>query len=111
MSENKKDFLPYTKDGNLYVFELNGKSYGFKKLTWGEKNRVMKISQTITHDGQLQFDMAEFNTNLVLATLKKAPFAISKQSINEYPDSKLMDNVLSIATQMNIADPIKIQNL
>lgn len=98
--------------GNLYVGKIDGKEFGFKKLTWGEKNKVLSISQKINpQTGQLMFDMEMFNINLLLATVKKAPFNISKEGFENYPDAKLIDKLLSIATQMNIADQVTIQNL
>ena len=112
MSENKdKNKLELKLQGNLYVGEIDGKEFGFRKITWGEKNKIISISQRINPNGQPSFDMSEFNINLILATVKKAPFALSKESLESYPDAKLIDKLLSVATQMNIADPVDIQNL
>ncbi len=98
------------KEG-LWFCTIDNKEFGFKKLTWGEKNKVVSISQKMMPNGQLMFDMEAFNVNLLLATLKRAPFGLSKEAIEGHQDAKLMDKLLSIATQMNIADPVTIQNL
>jgi hypothetical protein len=97
--------------GNLWIYKVEGKEFGFKKLTWGEKNKVIAISQKLSPNGVLTFDMESFNVNLLLAALKKAPFAINRETLENYPDAKLIDTLHSIATQMNIADPIQIKNL
>jgi hypothetical protein len=96
--------------GNLMVCKIDEKEYGFKKLTWGEKNKVISISQRLMPNGQMMFDMEAFNINLMLATLKKAPFNITKESI-ENSDAKVMDTLHTIATKLNIADPVTIENL
>ncbi len=112
MSEKEnKNIIELKKDGNLWTCQVEGKEFGFKKLTWGEKNKIMEISQKQRNDGQLYFSVADFNINLLLGTLKKAPFGISKESIENYPDAKLIDILLKIATDMNIASPPEIQNL
>ena len=99
------------KDG-LYCTTIQGKSFAFKKLTWGEKNKVISISQKINPlNGSFMFDIETFNVNLLLATVKKAPFNLSREGFETYPDAKLVDTLLEIATKMNLADPVKIQNL
>ncbi len=109
MSEPKK--IELKSQGNLWICEIDGKEFGFKKLTWGEKNKLVSISQRLMPNGQLTFDMETFNVNLLLAAVKKAPFPLNKESFENYPDAKLIDRLHSIATQMNIADPVTIQNL
>lgn len=99
------------KDGNLWVCQIEGKEFGFKKLTWGEKNKIVEISQRLMPNGQLAFNVADFNVNLLLGALKKAPFGINKESLESYPDAKLIDILLKVATEMNIADLPEIQNL
>ena len=110
MSENKKT-IELKKDGNLWVCTIEGKDFGFKKLTWGEKNKIMDISQRMGPNGSLTFSVADFNINLLLGTLKKSPFAVSKESIEAYPDAKLIDILLKISTDMNIASLPEVQNL
>jgi hypothetical protein len=110
MSENKPKLELKPKDG-LWFGTIDGKEFGFKKLTWGEKNQVMAISQKMMPNGQLTFDLSTFNVNLLLATVKKAPFNLSKEGFENYPDAKLIDKLLSIATQMNIAEQVEVQNL
>ncbi len=110
MSENKKT-IELKKDGNLWTCQIEGKEFAFRKLTWGEKNKITEISQKIRPDGQFVFSISDFNVNLLLATLKKAPFAINKGGLESYPDAKLIDILLKIATDMNIASLPEIQNL
>ncbi len=105
------DKIELKKDGNLWVCRIEGKEYGFRKLTWGEKNKIIEISQKMGPNGQLYFSIAEFNLNLLLGTLKKAPFQVSKESVENYPDAKIIDICLKISTDMNIASPPEIQNL
>jgi hypothetical protein len=105
------DKIELKKDGNLWVCKIEDKEYGFRKLTWGEKNKITEISQKIGPNGQPYFSMAEFNVNFLLGTLKKAPFQITRESLEAYPDAKIIDICLKIATDMNIASPPEIQNL
>lgn len=111
MLNEQKNKIDLKLVNGLFIGNVDGKELGFKKLSWGEKNKVVSISQKMTQNGTLLFDIETFNTNLILACLKKAPFPISKESIENYPDALLMDKVLSICTQMNIADQVQIQNL
>ena len=107
----EKDKIELKKEGNLWVCQIEGKEFGFRKLTWGEKNKITEISQKVGPNGQLYFSLSEFNVNLVLGTLKKAPFPITRESLESYPDAKLIDICLNIATDMNLASPREIQNL
>ena len=70
----------------------------------------MTISTRLTPTGESQFNIALFNTNMLLATLKKAPFAINKETL-ERGDPKLIDQLLAITTELNLLKPKKIQNL
>jgi hypothetical protein len=115
MSEEKtikEEIIELKPEGNLLVCKINGETFGFRKLTWGEKNKIMEISQKMSPiDGKLDFNVFDFNINLLLATLKKAPFNVNKQTLESYPDAKLIDILLQITTDLNIVGKQKIQNL
>lgn len=113
LSESEKEVIvvkPPKDEGGLWTCSINGKEYGFRKWTWGEKNKVISISMRITPDGTSTFDPALFNVNMLLATLKKAPFQVNKE-ILESSDNKLIDRLLRITTKLNLLEPIEIQNL
>jgi len=112
MTEEKQkgNVIELKKEGNLWIWEHEGKEYGIRKWTWGEKNRVMSISTTLRGDGEERFDVAKFNINMLLATLKKAPFAINKESL-EQQDPLLIDQIFNISSKLNLLSPAKIQNL
>jgi hypothetical protein len=110
VSESEKEVIVLKKKDDLWICEIDSKEYGFKKWTWGEKNKVISISMRISPDGTSIFDASLFNLNMLLATLKKAPFAINKETL-ESADSKLIDKLLRVTTKLNLLEPVEIKNL
>lgn len=110
MSE-KEEIIRLRRQGSLWVCELGGKEYTFRKWAWGEKNRITSQCTRMTPDGRQYLDIAEFNLNLLMTTLKKAPFKIDRETIENYPDSILIDKLLQISTKLNLLGNVEIQNL
>lgn len=99
-------------DGESFTYvHTDGKEYSFKKWTWGEKNKVTQASMKLLPDGTFYLDPMEFNLNMLLATLKKAPFEVNKASIEGHKDCKLIDLLVKITTEFNLMKPVEIQNL
>ena len=105
-----KSEIELKKEGNLWIWENEGKEYGIRKWTWGEKNTVVSISTRLGPDGQERFDVGKFNINMILATLKKAPFTIDEQTLSQQ-DPKIIDQILNITTELNLLKPAKLRNL
>jgi len=105
------EIIKLKKEGDLWVCRIDGQEYGFRKWTWGEKNKTTSQCSRLGPNGETIFDSGEFNIRLLLATLKKAPFKIDRQTIENYPDSVLIDKLLQITTKLNLLGKFEIQNL
>lgn len=108
MSEEK---ITLRKQNDLYVCEFSGKEYGFRKLTWGERSRITSQCTKTSPIGMPTLDMGEFNLNLLMSSLKKAPFDVKREVIDNYPDAILIDKLIQIATKLNVSETLNIQNL
>jgi len=106
-----EEIIKLSKKGDLWVCQIDGREYGFRKWTWGEKNKTTDKCSKIGPQGQTMFDTAEFNLSLLLATLKKAPFEINSETIQKHPDSILIDKLLRVTTKLNILSSVEIRNL
>ena len=110
IEKSEEDVIELKKEGDLWIWEYQGKRYGFRKWTWGEKNKITYLSSRLMPDGQKEFDPALFNINMLLATLREAPFPITKESL-ENQDPLIVDQLLAITMELNLVKPKKIQNL
>lgn len=106
-----EEIIKLKKQGDFWVCKVNGQDYSFRKWTWGEKNNTTAKCSRLGPAGQTQFDTADFNIRLLLLTLKKAPFEITRENIINHPDSILIDKLLQITTKLNLLGPLDIQNL
>jgi len=98
------------KVGDLFVCAINKEEYGFIKWNWGQKNKIMTQCIRQTPMGP-QLDTVEFNLAMLMATLKKAPFEVKREVIENHPDSQLMDLLVQITTKLNLLGDVEIKNL
>jgi len=116
MSEEDKkkeqEVIKLKRVNDLWVCTINGQEYGFRKWTWGEKNTLSsRCMRTDPMSGVPQFDSAEFNMQLLLSTLKLAPFQVTREELTRHPDAILVDKLLQITQKLNILGQVEIQNL
>ncbi len=100
-----------SKKGDLWECKIDGHDFAFRQWTWGEKNRAVSDCTRIGSESQAVFDTSEFNIRLLLQTLKKAPFAISRDALINYPNSRTVDKALQITSKLNLVGNVEIKNL
>jgi hypothetical protein len=70
-------YTPRPEDGT-YRFQIDGRAYGFRQWTWGEKNRVTDAATIVdTSSGRLRLDIGRFNELMLLASLVDTEPAMS----------------------------------
>ena len=110
-----KEIITLKKEGELWVTELYGKRYGFRKWTWGEKNELSgKCSRTDPQSGFGTFEIAVFNEGLFLATVRKqtdGEFVNFTLEELKSMDGLLADKLLQITQKLNLVQPFEMQNL
>ena len=102
--------LKKQEDG-LYHTAINGEEYAFRKWTWGEKNRLYAKCSRFGSNGEPIFESGEFTIQMLMTTLKIAPFKITRENIESHPDSPLIDVLIKLTEKINLLGQIEIQNL
>lgn len=114
MSEIKETYKLH-KEGNLWVTEILGKQYGFRKWTWGEKNSAASQATSLNPlTGVISYDSAKFNNQLMLATVHrgvKGKFEkFSEKELNEL-DGQTGERLFQLTQKLNLVRNIEAQNL
>ena len=110
-----KEIYDLKREGDLWVTNVLGKRYGFRRWTWGEKNEV---TAKITHVDQItnavSYDSAAFNLALFQLTVRKevdgkfVPFTEEEIKTLEGP---LGDRLFLLTQKLNIVGQIETINL
>jgi hypothetical protein len=109
MSSETK-IITLRKQGDLFVCTIDNQEFGFRKWPWGEKSKIMNQCIRQTPMGP-QLDTVEFNLAMLMNTLKKAPFEIKREILENHPNSQLMDLLVQITTKLNLLGDVEIKNL
>jgi hypothetical protein len=103
------------KQDNLYVTEVLGRKYAFRKWTWGEKNILTaECSQINPISGFISFDSVKFNEGLVLKTVlqdKNGKFEPFTTEEVRALDGQLGERLFKITQQLNLVSQVEAQNL
>ena len=99
--DGEDDTYTYDAEAKVHRFEIDGQAYGFKRWTWGEKNRVVSESISLhPTTGQFKIDTGLFNELMLGAVLSEAPFEVTLSNLREL-DPVLGDQLLRIAQWVN----------
>lgn len=111
----KNETYKLHKEKDLRVTEIRGKTYGFRKWTWGEKNTLSNQATRLNPlSGLITYDSAHFNLHLILLTVsKKVDGKFVKFSEEEIKnlDGQLGERLFQITQKLNLVQNIEAQNL
>jgi len=110
-----KEIYKLHKEGDLWVTEILGSRYAFRKWTWGEKNEASnKATYLDPITGIINYNSATFNSQLLLATVQKEVDGkfkkFSEKEINEL-DGQLGERLFQITQSLNLIRSLEAQNL